>query len=177
VLIEITDKGIGIAEERLAEMNYRLKSTPVIDVSVSRHMGLFAVARLAERHNVQVMLRPASPQGLTALVWLPDTAIERTALPFSGRWGRPAGQVGAGQVGAGQVGAGQVGAGQVGAGLPVRQPGQHGSVRPAADGPLGTGPQDARGDLVNADQQRMDWFHHRDPAPGSGPAGADRGRE
>jgi signal transduction histidine kinase len=84
VLVEITDKGIGIPEERLAEMNWRLRSTPVIDVTVSRHMGLFAVARLAERHNVQVRLRPASPQGLSALVWLPDTVIERTARQFTG---------------------------------------------------------------------------------------------
>jgi hypothetical protein len=165
VLIEITDKGIGIAEERLAEMNYRLRSTPVIDVSVSRHMGLFAVARLAQRHNVQAVLRPASPQGLTALVWLPDTVIERTALPFTGRWARPTRQVGGGQAGGGQAGAD----------LPVRQPGQHGSMRSAADGPLGNGPQDARGDLVKADQQRVDWFRHRHPAPGSGPAGTDRG--
>ncbi len=174
VLMEITDKGIGIAEERLAEMNYRLRSTPVIDVSVSRHMGLFAVARLAQRHNVQVMLRPASPQGLTALVWLPDSVIERTALPLTGRWAGPAGQVGAGQVGARQVGAGQVGAGQVGAGLPVRQPG---STRSAADGPLGNGRQDAGGDLVRAGQQREDWFHRRDPVPGTGPAGADHGAQ
>ena len=85
VLVEITDKGIGIPEERLAEMNWRLQSTPAIDVSVSRHMGLFAVARLAERHGVQVRLRPANPQGVSALVWLPDTVIEHTALPFPGR--------------------------------------------------------------------------------------------
>ena len=76
-------KGIGIPEERLAEMNWRLQTTPVIDVSVSRHMGLFAVARLAERHGVKVRLRPASPQGLSALVWLPAPVIERTA-PYSG---------------------------------------------------------------------------------------------
>jgi hypothetical protein len=41
-------------------------------------MGLFAVARLAERHRVRVRLRPAQPQGLSALVWLPDSVIERT---------------------------------------------------------------------------------------------------
>jgi hypothetical protein len=41
-------------------------------------MGLFAVARLAERHRVRVRLRPAPPQGLSALVWLPDSVIERT---------------------------------------------------------------------------------------------------
>jgi signal transduction histidine kinase len=78
VLIEVTDKGIGVSEARLADMNWRLDNPPVMDVSVSRHMGLFAVARLAERHRVRVRLRPANPQGLTALVWLPESVIERT---------------------------------------------------------------------------------------------------
>jgi hypothetical protein len=40
-------------------------------------MGLFAVARLAERHGVRVRLRAGNPQGLTALVWLPDSLAER----------------------------------------------------------------------------------------------------
>jgi signal transduction histidine kinase len=84
VLIEVTDRGIGVSESRLAEMNWRLDNPPVMDVSVSRHMGLFAVARLAERHRIRIRLRPASPQGLTALVWLPDTVIERSARAFSG---------------------------------------------------------------------------------------------
>ena len=34
---------------------------PAIDESVSRHMGLFAVARLAERHGVRVRLRAGTP--------------------------------------------------------------------------------------------------------------------
>jgi hypothetical protein len=84
VLIEVTDRGIGVSESRLAEMNWRLDNPPVMDVSVSRHMGLFAVARLAERHRIRIRLRPASPQGLTALVWLPDTVIERSARTFTG---------------------------------------------------------------------------------------------
>ncbi len=77
VLIEVSDSGVGIPEARLAEMNWRLDNPPVMDVSVSRHMGLFAVARLAERHGVRVRLRPRSPHGLTALVWLPDSVTER----------------------------------------------------------------------------------------------------
>jgi signal transduction histidine kinase len=77
VLIEVVDKGIGVSEARLTDMNFRLDNAPTIDVSVSRHMGLFAVARLAERHRVRVRLRPAVPQGLSALVWLPDSVIER----------------------------------------------------------------------------------------------------
>ena len=88
VLIEVSDSGVGISDARLAEMNSRLINPPVIDVSVSRHMGLFAVARLAERHGVRVRLRTGSPQGLTALVWLPDTLIERGTRPYGG-WSPP----------------------------------------------------------------------------------------
>ncbi|HEX4087674.1 MAG TPA: nitrate- and nitrite sensing domain-containing protein [Trebonia sp.] len=80
VLIEVSDKGIGVSEARLADMNWRLDNPPTVDVSVSRHMGLFAVARLAERHRIRVRLRPASPQGLSALVWLPDSVVERTSV-------------------------------------------------------------------------------------------------
>ena len=88
VLIEVTDRGIGVSEARLAEMNWRLDNPPTMDVSVSRHMGLFAVARLAERHRVRVRLRPAAPQGLTALVWLPDSVLERTSRTYgaAGGW-------------------------------------------------------------------------------------------
>jgi signal transduction histidine kinase len=85
VLIEVSDNGVGIPEARLAEMNWRLDNPPVMDVSVSRHMGLFAVARLAQRHGVRVRLRPRSPHGLTTLVWLPDSVTEREANLYGGR--------------------------------------------------------------------------------------------
>jgi anti-sigma regulatory factor (Ser/Thr protein kinase)/HAMP domain-containing protein len=88
LLIEVSDSGVGISESRLAELNSRLDNPPVIDVSVSRHMGLFAVAHLAERHGVRVRLRAGSPRGLTALVWLPDSVIERGTRPY-GRPSRP----------------------------------------------------------------------------------------
>jgi signal transduction histidine kinase len=84
VLIEITDRGIGVSDSRLADMNWRLDNPPVMDVTVSRHMGLFAVARLAERHRIRIRLRPATPVGLTALVWLPETVIERSAWVYNG---------------------------------------------------------------------------------------------
>ncbi len=88
VLIEVSDSGVGVSEARLAEMNWRLDSVPVLDESVSRHMGLFAVARLAERHGIRVRLRAGSPRGLTALVWLPDSLAERGASWY-GRWTPP----------------------------------------------------------------------------------------
>jgi signal transduction histidine kinase len=84
VMLEIIDKGIGVSETRLTDMNWRLDNPPTMDVSVSRHMGLFAVARLAERHRVRVRLRLAPPQGLSALVWLPESIITRTSRYYSG---------------------------------------------------------------------------------------------
>ena len=88
VLIEVSDSGVGVPEARLTEMNMRLDNPPVIDVSVSRHMGLFAVARLAERHGVRVRLRARSPRGLIALVWLPDTVTEHGTGPSPWSGGR-----------------------------------------------------------------------------------------
>ena len=94
VLIEVSDSGVGIPDARLSEINWRLDNPPVIDVSVSRHMGLFAVAHLAERHGVRVRLRPRSPHGLSALVWLPDTITEREANLHGPRSRSPANQQG-----------------------------------------------------------------------------------
>ena len=79
MLLDVTDSGIGIPAERLAQLNWRLDNPPLADVSVSRHMGLFAVAHLAARHGVRVRLRPAVPRGLTALVWIPETLITAAA--------------------------------------------------------------------------------------------------
>jgi signal transduction histidine kinase len=81
VLIEVSDGGVGVPEARLAEINWRLENLPVIDVSVSRHMGLFAVGRLAERHGVRVRLQARSAHGMTAMIWLPDSVTERQARP------------------------------------------------------------------------------------------------
>jgi hypothetical protein len=75
VLLEITDQGVGMGAEEMAHANWRLDNPPVVDVAVSRRMGLFVVARLAARHGIRVRLRPASMGGLTALVWLPDEVI------------------------------------------------------------------------------------------------------
>jgi signal transduction histidine kinase len=99
VLLEVRDNGVGLSAARLAEMNDRLDTPPEIDVSVSRHMGLFAVSRLAARHGVMVRLRTASPQGLSALVWLPGSLTGREAARQAGPWPRqPARQAAAAQL-------------------------------------------------------------------------------
>ncbi|HEY1344771.1 MAG TPA: nitrate- and nitrite sensing domain-containing protein [Streptosporangiaceae bacterium] len=88
VLLDITDQGVGMGAEEMAHANWRLDNPPVVDVAVSRRMGLFVVARLAARHGIRVRLRPASAGGggLTALVWLPDEVISHDSAT-----GTPAG--------------------------------------------------------------------------------------
>jgi len=91
-LLDITDHGVGMPAEEMAHANFRLDNPPVVDVAVSRRMGLFVVARLAARHGIRVRLRPGSPGGLSALVWLPDEVITRgaSASPLNLRPFRPA---------------------------------------------------------------------------------------
>ena len=55
--IQVTDHGVGMSEERLAEVNARLAEPPDLDVSVTRRMGLYVVSRLAKRHGIEVRLR------------------------------------------------------------------------------------------------------------------------
>jgi signal transduction histidine kinase len=81
VLLEITDEGLGIPEQELDYANWRLDSPPVIDVAVSRRMGLFVVGRLAARHGIRVRLRRAGSGGLSALIWVPETVAETEPMP------------------------------------------------------------------------------------------------
>ena len=123
VLLDITDLGVGMGSEEMAHANWRLDNPPVVDVAVSRRMGLFVVARLAARHGIRVRLRPASGAGLTALVWLPDEVVVREAAATPSGLGTfpeplarfaigaaPAGPSGSGDVGAAPIGSGGVGA-------------------------------------------------------------------
>ncbi|MEU7789593.1 nitrate- and nitrite sensing domain-containing protein [Amycolatopsis sp. NPDC049159] len=55
--IQVTDHGVGMSDERLAEVNARLAEPPDLDVSVTRRMGLYVVSRLAKRHGIEVRLR------------------------------------------------------------------------------------------------------------------------
>jgi signal transduction histidine kinase len=87
-LIIVTDSGVGLPADQLADLNYRLDNPPAADVSVSRHMGLFAVSHLAARHGVRVRLRQSEPRGLTALVWIPELLIIRR---WPAGWRRVAG--------------------------------------------------------------------------------------
>ncbi|KAB8197086.1 HAMP domain-containing protein [Nonomuraea phyllanthi] len=75
VMLSISDSGIGMTHEELAQANDRLIDAPTVDVSVSRRMGLFVVARLAHRHGIRVQLRPHGTGGLTAMVLMPEALL------------------------------------------------------------------------------------------------------
>jgi signal transduction histidine kinase len=75
-VLSVEDRGIGISREQLRELNERLANPPMVDVAVSRMMGLVVVARLANRHGVRVELRPAdTDRGTVADVGLPSSVM------------------------------------------------------------------------------------------------------
>jgi hypothetical protein len=74
-LIDITDRGIGMAAKEMAYANQQLDNPPPPDIDVPKWMGLPVVARLAARHGIRVRLNPAELGGLTALVWFPDEIL------------------------------------------------------------------------------------------------------
>ena len=80
-VLEIEDRGLGMSDEELVEANERLANPPVADFALSRMLGLYVVARLAQRYNIKVQLRHSWYGGITALVLLPPTVAVRAAMP------------------------------------------------------------------------------------------------
>ena len=88
-VLQVEDRGIGMSPDQYADLNERLATPPMVDVAVSRMMGLVVVARLAARHGVKVELRPAHERGTVADVLLPSGVLVPRAL--AGRTHAPAG--------------------------------------------------------------------------------------
>jgi signal transduction histidine kinase len=86
-VLYVEDRGLGLSAQQLGEINERLAKPPLVDVAVSRMMGLVVVARLAARHGVKVELRPAPERGTVADVTLPASVLVPRAL--GGRPGGP----------------------------------------------------------------------------------------
>ncbi|MFD4462763.1 ATP-binding protein [Nocardia sp. NPDC058480] len=75
LLIEVADRGIGMPPAEMSEINHRLEQTAEPGPDTARHMGLFVVGRLAERHGLTVRLRAtfdtARDPGVTVTVHVP----------------------------------------------------------------------------------------------------------
>jgi HAMP domain-containing protein len=82
-VLEIEDRGLGMTDEELVEANERLANPPVVDFALSRMLGLYVVARLAQRYNIKVQLRHSWYGGITALVLLPPSLTVQAAVPES----------------------------------------------------------------------------------------------
>jgi signal transduction histidine kinase len=87
----VEDHGIGISPDMISDINERLATPPMVDVAVSRMMGLVVVARLGARHGVKVELRSSAERGIIADVTLPTAVLVPRALAGrSARDGAPA---------------------------------------------------------------------------------------
>jgi len=74
VLVEITDQGLGMSPEELAEANATISSTSLTEALGAQRLGLFVVARLAQRLGARVSLSrsaAAGVSGTTATVAFP----------------------------------------------------------------------------------------------------------
>ena len=69
--VEIEDRGLGLSEEQLAEINERLANPPAFDLSGSDQLGLFVASQLARRHDIKIALRASPYGGTTAIVLIP----------------------------------------------------------------------------------------------------------
>jgi signal transduction histidine kinase len=77
LVAEIEDRGLGLSEDELADINRRLASPPEFDPANSDQLGLFVVSRLAVRHAIKVSLRRSAYGGTTAILLLPFGVIVR----------------------------------------------------------------------------------------------------
>ncbi len=96
--VEVEDRGLGLTEEELAEINTRLASPPEFDLANSDQLGLFVVGQLAARHGIKVSLRESPYGGTTAIVLIPHSLLARSGTGAESRLtGRRSGPGGTGQ--------------------------------------------------------------------------------
>ncbi len=73
--VEIEDRGLGLSDERRAELNELLENPPTFDLSGSDQLGLFVASQLARKHNIKISLRSSPYGGTTAIVLIPLTLV------------------------------------------------------------------------------------------------------
>ena len=97
VVIQVEDRGLGMSEHQMDQLNRRLTETPDVDVAAFRLMGLAVVSRLASRYGVRVELRANIEGGTVAQVILPGSIV---VLPHRGGGGALPGSPPAPELGA-----------------------------------------------------------------------------
>ena len=75
VMVQVEDRGLGMSEEHMNQLNHRLAEPPSVDVAAFRLMGLAVVGRLASRYGIRVELRANLEGGTVAQVILPSNIV------------------------------------------------------------------------------------------------------
>ncbi|MEV0386575.1 ATP-binding protein [Nonomuraea sp. NPDC050643] len=89
--LEVEDKGLGLPPEEYERLNALLAAPPEFDLADSDRLGLFVVAKLAERHGIKVLLRRSPFGGTTAIMLVPRSMVtEQAALEAGGGDGKAA---------------------------------------------------------------------------------------
>jgi signal transduction histidine kinase len=83
--LTVSDRGVGLSDPRVAELNRTLKRPPVLGLSVEPTMGMYVVAKLAYRHGLTVELIRGIP-GITAKVTIPRDHLEVPNPPKPRSW-------------------------------------------------------------------------------------------
>ncbi|MFE5596240.1 nitrate- and nitrite sensing domain-containing protein [Streptomyces sp. NPDC056549] len=84
VALHVEDHGLGIPADQLAHANHILAHPQKPDMaalSADPRLGHFVVARLAQRHQIRVELRPSVYGGTLAIVFLPTHMLEELESP------------------------------------------------------------------------------------------------
>ncbi|MEU3019324.1 nitrate- and nitrite sensing domain-containing protein [Nocardiopsis sp. NPDC007018] len=84
LVVEIEDRGLGMSEQGYAAAERTLTQPPEFDVMAlpdDPRLGLFVVARLAERHGIRVWLHPSPYGGTLATALIPDSLLEPVDNP------------------------------------------------------------------------------------------------
>jgi nitrate/nitrite sensing protein/histidine kinase/DNA gyrase B/HSP90-like ATPase len=74
-VLEVEDRGLGMTDEELQEVNGRLAGRQVADEDLRQRFGTWVIGRLADRHDLKVRLRRSARGGVTALVFVPERLL------------------------------------------------------------------------------------------------------
>lgn len=73
--VEVEDRGLGMTEDQLQEINHKFAAVPAFDPVGSDRLGLFVAGRLAHRHGISIALRSSVYGGTTAVVIIPTNLV------------------------------------------------------------------------------------------------------
>ncbi|WP_166459703.1 sensor histidine kinase [Amycolatopsis pithecellobii] len=84
VVVEVEDQGLGLVLEERERLNETLRNPPDFQemaLSGQRHLGLFVIGQLAQRHGISVSLLESAYGGIKAVVLIPTTVIDTEPEP------------------------------------------------------------------------------------------------